>query len=101
MKRLRILLILTALTIGTSALASAQEFHNKRWGHQDQYRDRDQRFSRDRGNGVEYRYPVYDRDDRWRDRDDRWRDRDDRWNFRFTFRNRDDRGRHEYGDRRY
>jgi Ni/Co efflux regulator RcnB len=99
MKRLRILIILTALTMGTSALASAQEFHNQRSGYQNQYRGRDQRFShdqhfdRDRYNGVQYRYPVYDRDDRWGNRS--------RWSFGFTFGNRDNRGRHEYGDRRY
>ena len=99
MKRLRILLILTALTIGTSALASAQQFHNQRWGHQDQYRGRDQQFSRDqhfdrnRYNSGEYQYPVYDRDDRWRNRS--------RWSFGFTFGNRNDRGRYGYGDRRF
>src|SRR5258708_33113458 len=72
MKRLRILLALTALTMGTSAFASAQEFHNQRSNHQDPYQGRDQHFNRDRGNGVGYKYPVYDRDDRGRDRDDRW-----------------------------
>ena len=98
MKRLRILLALTALMMGTSALASAQEFHNQKSGHQDPYPGRDQRFTRDRGNGVEYKYPVYDEFDK----DARGRDRDDRWKVKvkFTFKDRDDRGRHEYGDRR-
>ena len=89
MKRLRILLALTALTIGTSAFASAQGFHNQKSSHPDPYQDRDQQVSRDRGNGVEYKYPVYDKDTRGRDRDDRWNVKD-----------KDDRGRHEYGDRR-
>jgi hypothetical protein len=93
MKRLRILLALTALTIGTSAFASAQGFHNQRSSHQDPYQGRDQHFTRDRGNGVEYKYPVYDKDDRGRDRDDRWK-------VTFRFKDSDDRGRHEYGDRR-
>ena len=64
MKRLRMLLALTALTIGTSAFASAQGLHNQKSGHEDQYQGWDQHFTRDRGNGVEYKYPVYDRDDR-------------------------------------
>lgn len=84
MKRLRILLVLTALMMGASAFASA-ETRNQREGHQNQYVN--QHFDRNRGNGVEYKYPVYDRDSRGRYRDDRWKVRDDR-------------GRHEYGDRR-
>jgi hypothetical protein len=93
MKRLRMLLALTALTIGTSAFASAQGLHNQKSGHEDQYQGWDQHFTRDRGNGVEYKYPVYDRDDRGRDRDDRWK-------VTFRFKDGDDRGHHEYGYRR-
>jgi hypothetical protein len=79
--------------MGASAFASAQGFRDQRWSHQNQYqsqyRGRDQHFSRDRYNGVQYRYPVYDNARRWRDRDDRWR-----------FQDRYDSGRHEYGNRR-
>ena len=88
MKRLRILLAITALTLGTSAFAGAQEFHNQK----SDYKDRDQHVSRDRGNGVEYKYPVYDKDDRGRDRDDRWKVKDVKVE--------NERGRHQYGDRR-
>jgi Ni/Co efflux regulator RcnB len=81
MKRLRMLLIASALMAGGTALASAQPRD-----HDDRYRDRDDRHS--------YR----DRDDRYRDRDERHFDRDD-WRARRSF----DRDDHRYyaGERRF
>src|SRR5438034_5090257 len=68
MRRLRMLLITTALTVGSSAFAGAQVQRtvpmNQGWGYQNQDRDRDWNRDRDRD------------DDRDRDRD---RDRDWRW----------------------
>ena len=94
MNRLRMLLVLTALITGGSALASAQD-HDQNWNNRNNYRvnDRDDRRSYDRDD----RFKSYDRDDRYRsyDRDVRFRDRDDRWRW-----NSQDRDRHDDHDRR-
>jgi hypothetical protein len=102
MNRLRILLITSALIAGSSALASAEEYHQSGLAIQVRFGDRDRGgngYYRD-GNGY-YGYRDGDRDDhnyRYVDRDDRGRDRDDRWRH-----DRDDRRQRDWdhdGDRR-
>ena len=96
MNRLKILLITSALLMGTSALASAEEYHQNGVAVQLHFGDRDTNAvavrahfgDRDGGGNGYYtgddddHYRYTDRDDRGRDRDDRWRhDRDDRRRF--------------------
>ena len=83
MNRLKILLITSALLMGSSALASAEENHHDGFAVQVRVGDRGYFGFRSGDDDDHYRYYRYyrytDRDDRGRDRDDRWRhDRDDR-----------------------
>jgi len=98
MNRFKTLLITTALIMGSSALATAQEWHRDGWfdhdrdHHRHRDRDRDRRFFRDhdRDDRFFFRDRRWDRDDHWRrDRDDRWRwenrwrhDHDRDWDWR-------------------
>ena len=90
------LLVLTALITGGSALASAQD-HDRNWNYRNNYRDHDRDDRNRRDYDRDDRFRFYDRDDRFRfrDRDDRFRDRDDRWRW-----NNRDRDRYEDHDRR-
>jgi hypothetical protein len=75
MKKLRMLLVSTALMIGGSALATAQPQGYQGWGYQDQDRDHDRDWDRDRDrDGDRDRDRDHDRDwDRDRDRDGYYR----------------------------
>jgi len=81
------LLVLTALITGGSALASAQD-HDRNWNYRNNYRDNYRNHDRDDRNRRDH---DRDRDDRFRDRDDRFRsrDRDDRWRWNRQYNDRD------------
>lgn len=84
MNRLRILLITTALLMGSSALASAEDFHHDvRYGDRDhdRYRDHDRDRDRDRdGDRDDRRVYVYP-DHRWLDTNGNWRYDNNFWRF--------------------
>jgi hypothetical protein len=78
MNRLKILLITTALLMGISALASAEEYHN---GLSLQVRLGDHDRDRDRDRDGRFRRGYVDSDHRWLDAHGRWCYDNNYWRF--------------------